>query len=43
MRAWTKMASTDVRPDINVLRPTGGIVKRKPGERRTNSTTATHI
>ena len=43
MTACSKMAETDVRPDMNALRPTGGIVKRSPGERRTNKTTAAYI
>jgi hypothetical protein len=43
MTACSKMAEIDVRPDMNTLRPTGGIVKRSPGERRTNKTTAAYI
>jgi len=43
MAACNKMALMDVRPEMNALRPMGGIVNRRPGERRMNNITATHI
>ena len=43
MAACSKTAVTDVRPDMNALLPTGGMVSKRPGERRMNNMTAMHI